>query len=261
MLPVIPFFGLEIPSYTLMLAAGFTAGLFTALRRRSVYHLRTEVIVAACFIAGIGALLGGKLFYVLQGLPEFLQYAGTQGISFLDYFNRAGLVFYGGMAGTLFFLFLSAVLLHEPHWAVFDTLLPALPLAQAFGRVGCFLVGCCYGMPSAFGILMNPEGLAPADEPRLPVQLYEAAGTLLLFFILYRLNARKQPHGCLLGIYLLFYGVLRFVLEFLRGDEVRGFVGSLSVSQTVSLGVIAAGFLLLVYARQSRQTQPLSGHL
>lgn len=258
MLPVIPFFGLEIPSYTLMLVAGFVAGILAALHRRSVYAIRTEVIIAACFLTGIGALLGGKLFYAVQGIPEFLELSRTQGTTFLEYFSRAGLVYYGGMFGAIGFLFLAGSALHEPHWALFDTVLPSLPLAQAFGRVGCFLVGCCYGIPSPAGLRMNPDGLAPAAEPLVPVQLYESAGVLVLFFVLYHLSARQQPRGRLLSVYLICYGCLRFGLEFLRGDAVRGFLGALSVSQWISLGAVSAGVFLLMRAlHPERSGRPL----
>ena len=232
-----------------MILIGFAAGLFVAERRRSLYRLRADVVLAAYFLAGIGAFLGGKLFFVIQGFGSFLELHARDGLSFFTYFSQAGLVFYGGMAGTLGGIFLAAPALQEKPWPLMDTLLPSLPLAQAFGRVGCLLAGCCYGIPVSWGLWMDAASGAPADSPLLPVQLFEAAGCLVLFICLLHLGRTKRPRGYLLSIYLLGYSALRFGLEFLRYDAIRGSIGVLSVSQWCSIAAALCGLLLLRHAR------------
>ena len=138
-------------------------------------------------------------------------------------------------------------------------LVPALPLFHAFGRVGCFLAGCCYGIPAPagwLGVTFPASAVeAPSGVPLLPVQLYEAAGCVLLFLLLDHLTDRGWPGGRLLALYLALYAVFRFLLEFLRGDAVRGSLGPLSTSQVISLAVLAGVLLaeLLHHRRNIRQ--------
>lgn len=248
MSPALHLFGLDLPAYTVMILIGFAAGLFVAEKRRLLYDLRPDVVLAAYFMAGVGAFLGGKIFFVVQGWNDFLA-LHESGMSFFEYFSRAGLVFYGGMAGTLAGLFAAGPALREQTWPLVDTLLPSLPLAQAFGRIGCLLAGCCYGIPVSWGVHMDPASGAPSGA-LLPVQLLEAAGAAVLFVVLARLGSRRQAPGFLLSIYLLSYGALRFVLEFFRYDAIRGSIGALSVSQWCSFLSAGAGILLLLYSRR-----------
>lgn len=249
MAPTLYLGGLALPAYTVLIVIGFTAGLFVAEGRRSLQQLPADVVLAAYLIAGVCSFLGGKLFFIVQGWGLFLERA-AEGMSFFEFFSRAGLVFYGGMAGALGGIFLAAALLRTPAWPLMDTLLPSLPLAQAFGRVGCLLAGCCYGLPVSWGVWMHPDSGAPTDTALLPVQLFEAAGALVLFFVVMRAGRRQLPQGRLLSIYLLGYGALRFVLEFFRYDSIRGFAGALSVSQWCSLVSLGAGSLLLWWSRR-----------
>jgi len=108
-------------------------------------------------------------------------------------------------------------------------------------------MGCCYGRPSIrWGVLFSQSDIAPRDIPLLPVQMYEAVGELLLFVVLARLGAKGMDGRKMLIIYLFSYGVLRFLLEFLRGDLYRGFLLDLSVSQVISVfSVLFAGTLLI----------------
>ena len=189
----------------------------------------------------IGALIGGKLFYMFQGLPQFLELARETGYTVLDYFNDAGLVYYGGFICAILFVFLTAKLLSAPVWGVLDTILPSIPLMQAFGRVGCFTAGCCYGIPSDFGCYFDASPVAPHGVRLLPIQLIESACVLILFFWMIRYGRKKRRPGAVLAIYLIGYGIIRFILEFFRYDAVRGIYAGLSVSQWVSLFLIALG--------------------
>lgn len=225
----------------MMILCGFAGGLVVAVRRSSIYGFRKDEVLAGYFLAGIGSFFGGKIFFVVQGFQRFLVLHETKGESFFQFFSNAGLVFYGGMIGCLLCMVLAARLFHDPPFPLMDTLLPSLPLAQAFGRIGCFFAGCCYGVPSDFGVALHPDGFGPADEKRLPIQLIEAAGVFILFLVLLQTGKKPTAKGKLLSIYLFGYGCLRFILEFFRGDAVRGFAGAFSVSQWISLVCIILG--------------------
>ena len=127
----------------------------------------------------------------------------------------------------------------------FYAILPSVPLAQAFGRVGCFLAGCCYGCETdlPIGVIYtNPVGGVPTGVPLLPVQLIETVMNLILFalLMLYDKKTRNKQHRmtmpCLYGIG---YGVIRFILEYFRYDSIRGFLLGLSTSQWISILIFA----------------------
>lgn len=176
---------------------------------------------------------------------------------------RGGLVFYGGLLAGLAVMVLGCRWWRLPARPLLDAVCHYAPLGHAFGRLGCFFGGCCFGAPtdSVLGIRF-PAGspaflqhqaqglLAPGAVTSLPVhpsQLYEAAGNLVLFLVLDRLSRRRHrlPPGRLALYYLLGYALLRFVLEFWRGDAVRGLSYGLSTSQYLALAVMVLGGLCL----------------
>jgi phosphatidylglycerol:prolipoprotein diacylglycerol transferase len=139
-----------------------------------------------------------------------------------------------------------------------DGLVPSVPLAHAFGRLGCFFAGCCYGVPSAFGLEFNASELAPHGVKLLPVQLIEAGCNLLLFVLLLVLSRFCRRRGLLTGTYLAAYAVMRFVLEFFRYDAERGVFWGLSTSQWISLLLLPAAVFILCFAGRSRAKEALA---
>lgn len=251
MIPVLSLFGVEVSSYAVLITIGYCAGLLVILRRRRIYDLSVKPLVLSYIIAGIGSIIGGKAFFVIQGLPLYLKWSASHDANFMSYVLNAGLVYYGGMIGCLTFAWLSARWLSQPSWTMLDTMLPSLPLAQTFGRVGCFLAGCCYGIPASWGVYMSANSPAPANTPLVPVQLMEAAGTFALFCWLERYGNRRRQTGAMLGRYLTGYGTLRFLLEFLRGDSIRGSLGPLSVAQWFSVGAVLLGAMFIAKSEQA----------
>ena len=124
-------------------------------------------------------------------------------------------------------------------------------LAHGFGRIGCFLTGCCYGREcSSLGIAFAHSEIAPNGVPLFPVQLVEAACVLGLSLVLASMARRGRPGREMLAVYLISYGALRFILEFFRGDGYRSFLLGLSVSQLIAVcTVLFAAFLLSVCKR------------
>ena len=123
----------------------------------------------------------------------------------------------------------------------FNMVIPAYPLFHFFGRIGCFFGGCCYGMPCSWGIAMAET----PDIKRVPVQLIEAAFELLVFVVLIMFDHKKRDKYNLTVLYLAMYAPFRFVIEFFRGDEIRGFFGCFSTSQWISIIIL---IVLIIWA-------------
>ena len=126
--------------------------------------------------------------------------------------------------------------------------MPSVELAQGFGRIGCFLAGCCYGREtnSVLSVTFQNSYFAPNHVALIPTQIYSSVLDFLHFALLLYIGRHKKSDGQVAAFYLIFYSIGRFVLEFFRGDLIRGSVGSLSTSQFISLFILAAGMLILI---------------
>ena len=137
---------------------------------------------------------------------------------------------------------------------------PSIALGQAFGRLGCFSAGCCYGAPTSGPlsvIFTDPHSLAPLGVPLFPTQLMEATGNLAIFCALLLLRRSKKFDGQLFWLYVLFYAVLRFIVEIFRGDAIRGlyFGNAISTSQIIAIGMFLLAGIMLVRLSK-RPVQP-----
>ncbi|WP_428565042.1 MAG: prolipoprotein diacylglyceryl transferase [Solidesulfovibrio sp. DCME] len=186
--------------------------------------------------------------------------------------TSGGLVFYGGALAYLGALRLGCRFLGLSPWPLLDAVCRLAPLGHAFGRLGCFFGGCCFGavtdgptgvrFPAGSPAFLQhkTEGLLPlgavASLPVHPSQLYEALGDLALYGSLLALSRRPGglPPGRATTLYLLGYAALRFTLEFFRGDTIRGLYGGFSTSQYVAAAVVA-GTLLVVTRRSGPSRQ------
>lgn len=256
MLPVLVLFGRPVPAYGAAAMAGIVlAVLFYkwSEHRRGPTSGDTEL---AFLWGGIGALLGAKLLSLLLRLPDLwadLPLLLRVPALFGERYLLGGFVFYGGLAGALLGAKLYSRWSRVPFSRLTRDLVPCLPLVHAFGRVGCFCAGCCYGRPAFTpfaGVIFPPFSIAPAGIPLIPVQLYEAGTELALFFLLLRLNQRGWNGTDQLGVYLTGCGAVRFLLEFLRGDPERGWIGPVSLAQAASLLALWAGLRLLSARRR-----------
>ena len=138
----------------------------------------------------------------------------------------------------------------------FDTAASVVPLGHAFGRVGCFFAGCCYGMPYSgkFSVVYTTTaGMTPLNTPLFPIQLVESILLLITFGVLYTVTLKyPNKRGLPTILYISIYSVIRFVLEFFRGDKERGGIGFFSTSQIVSLLLLAGCISILVYVKKIR---------
>lgn len=180
--------------------------------------------------------------------------------------DRGGLVFYGGLVSAIAAYFAWCIAKRERFTALSDLMCTVIPLGHAFGRIGCFFYGCCYGRRSDgvcavhFPVLSPAwheqvaSGDLPPDATRslgvLPTQLFEAAALLVLFALLVFAYRRwKDRRGLATGLYMAGYALLRFPLEYLRGDP-RAVVGPLSIAQTISIGLFLLGAWFIVASRR-----------
>ncbi len=237
----------EITSFGVMVAVAAVAGLWLFDRERRRSNLPDSVVDAA--MAGVfGGLAGAKVIWAIE-------HAGRQE-PFLDLLlSRGGLSWFGGFVGGVLAGMLMLRRRRLPILPVLAAATPALALAHAIGRVGCFLVGDDYGVPSTLPwAVAFPEGLPPTLTPVHPTQLYETVALLPLMWLLLRWRRQGRPDHFVLGAYLIAAGLVRFVIEFLRVRE--PVAGPLAVAHLFALAAIAVGVALLRAKRRPAAKRP-----
>ncbi len=243
MYPSFEIIGRSIPTYWVCALLGFAVcGLVAFFRHKRFRDLeQVDITNAAAFIL-IGIITGGKLMSLVAQIPTLVRNWQTIRADWHSLFELmySGMVFYGGLFGALLALHIYSKHYGLDRKAFFDYFIPLFPLFHAFGRVGCFLTGCCHGLVSErFGIAFTNSISAQNGVPYFPIQLVCSALNLLLFAFLLWFERRFHRQGRALPCYLAFYAVGRFIIEFFRGDELRGIVLGLSTSQWISLIVLA----------------------
>ena len=252
---VIRIAGLELTGYGIMMMVAFLMGgwlVSLELRRRGFREDYASEMIAAGVIGGI---VGAKLWYVaLFRDPSAL-------------FSRGGLVWYGGFIGGALAVIGNGVRLKVPTRWTMQLGAPALAAAYALGRVGCFLVNDDYGRPTTlppstaanlhqqFGVPI-PPGVDPQTVLAVhPTQLYEVAMMLLVFAILWRLRTRPGGTGWLFGLYLIFAGVERFLVEIVRAKDDR-LLGPFTLAQLTSAVLVIIGLVLVARWKDGPELSP-----
>jgi phosphatidylglycerol---prolipoprotein diacylglyceryl transferase len=245
MLPTFPAFGLTIPMYGVMSALGMLAALILLWMTRKHTRFSEDQALSAALWAIIAGFVGSKILYWLVELKQIIANP-----SFLLHTLREGFVFYGALIGGLLGVAIYAARKKLPFFAFTDYFIPALVLGHAFGRIGCFFAGCCYGVAceTPISVVFPAGGVAPAGIPLLPTQIMESAFLFILCVVLVLILKKKKPFATVTAWYLVLYGAWRFAIEFFRSDE-RGFVGALSTSQFISIFLILGGIALLVLVK------------
>jgi phosphatidylglycerol:prolipoprotein diacylglycerol transferase len=238
-------FGRTIGMYQVMVLIGiFAAGIYVTRICKKTRHDDNDGIIFLLIVA-IGVFIGGHILYSIVNYKIIITIMENISVinsfeNFLTAFNLVwgGNVFYGGLLGGI--LAAMIILKIRPQYMyLLDIAAPAIPLFHFFGRIGCFLAGCCFGIESSFGFTTYHSIIDEANGiNRYPVQLLEALVNLVLFILLDNFRRKDLFKQNLLYLYLLFYSVARFFIEFLRGDEYRGFVLFLSTSQIISILIL-----------------------
>ena len=250
--PILFQFGsLTIYAYGFFIVLGFvTAVVLAGLKiRKSNIGISFENIVDLFFYTVLSAIVGARLFFVLINFDVYRQDP-------LQIFKiwEGGLVFYGGLVLAVIVSFGYLRWHRLPIWKLADLISPLIALGLSFGRMGCFLAGCCYGsetpLPWAV-VFKNPDSLARLNVPLHPTQLYDAVNGLALFFFLNWMEKRKSFEGQIFWLFLFLYSVTRFFIEFYRGDP-RGFLFGdlLSTSQGVGILLAITSIFMLFYMKK-----------
>lgn len=187
----------------------------------------------------VGGIVGARLAYVLSNFNYYR--AAPAEIIRID---QGGLIYYGGFIGATVVFFALARWHRLPPLDLADFTITALPLGHAFGRIGCFLNGCCGGAQ------VSHPSILSCGLTHYPVQIFEAVFNLCVYAWLtwFYLHRRNQRNGSVLALYLMTYPCGRFLLEFIRGDE-RMHLGGLDVAQVISLSLIVLGVALWWFVR------------
>lgn len=251
---------LGINSYALMVVVGLAAAFVLALVRRKVYGYKITNIVYMLCASIVGMIVGGRLLFIITEIPALINHGFSSEILVKRVLN-GGLVFYGGLVGALLAVVICAKIVKDSPKRAVNFAIPCFTAFHCFGRIGCLLEGCCYGIPAANGITLVGETVK-----RVPTQLIEAIALLMITAILLLLESdyfKKQPDFSLLPTYALLYAPIRFIIEFWRGDVLRGVYAltldykttdggfvwtfSLSTSQIISLIIIVGTLLFCLY--------------
>ncbi len=236
-----------VHGYGVMIAIGILAAFWLAEKLARNHGLDEERIDSMIFFVIIFGYACSKVLYCITVFDQFLSDP-------LSVLGSGGWVVYGGVLGGIFGAWLWCRKYGWDFMKHLNTLIPCVALAQGFGRIGCFFAGCCYGIESnVLGVSFPVNSLCPVGHPVIPTQLIMSAGDFIIFALLYR-NVEKGKHPENTGaMYLILYSVGRFMIEFIRGDINRGFVGVLSTSQFIAVFVFLTGVYLLLRGKNKSE--------
>lgn len=249
---------ISLHSYGLAMALAFAAGILIAMRRASRRGLGSQFALDLSILILIFSLVGARATYVFTHLSEYREHP-LDAISPIQHTGKIGiegLVLLGGVIAAFITIWVYARRKKQSYFTVTDLLAPSTALGIAIGRIGCYFNGCCFGLPTDVPWCVSfPEGsLAAYVFPHQcihPTQLYETLFTLILFGGLLWWDRKPRPTGQITGIFLLGYGIGRFLNEQLRWYEHEmvlmqsgGF--RLTFSQVISLAMIVSGIVLIL---------------
>jgi phosphatidylglycerol:prolipoprotein diacylglycerol transferase len=251
MLPKLFQFGdFFLPTYGVLVTLGFLLGLWVTGKLAAKRNLNPQMVTDLGIYVALAGLGGAKLMMLLYDAGYYVQHPGE---IFSLATLQAGGVFYGGLIGALLVAVWYLRSRRLPFLPVADAFAPGIALGHAIGRLGCFAAGCCWGLqcdrpwavtftdPEAHKLVGVPLGI-----PLHPTQLYEAAGELAMFGLLYWKYDPKAPPGRTIGMYLIGYPLIRFVVEFMRShDQGNPFGWELTAAQWITLVLVAVGVYLV----------------
>lgn len=237
--------GISISSYGAMMSLGFLAAFFLTRKNLPRYGIDPRIAPAILVLTVFGGILGAKLYYATD-------MTFREGHSWIGYFRRpGGLTWYGGLGGGVLAAWAGARLYGARFSDLLDASAFAVPIGQALGRLGCFLVGDDYGIASNVPWAMAfPNGSPPTLDRVHPTQLYELAWLIAVAAILAR---RRDSSPRLFAEFLVANGLGRFLIEFIRLNPITGL--GLSEPQTIALGMMIGGGLWWRASHQAARIQ------
>ena len=231
---------ITIRFYGVMVATAFLIAIYLAKAEAQRKGLGSQCIIDFASLAIVSGIVGARLYYVISHIDCF-----TDNLLDIIKIWEGGLSFHGGILAG----FLTGIWFTRkrgiPFWKFADSAAPAIILAQAVGRVGCFLNGCCFGKETTVPwavIFRNPQSMAVLNVPLHPTQLYEMAGNLSIFLLLWRLRIKKMHDGYIFLLYAILYSVLRCAVGYFRADSM--YLCNIKVPWTY---VVAGGTILFSF--------------
>ena len=242
---------LQIRWYGLAYVAGFICAflILGSLSKRWRVRINEDAFFVIVFSVVLGVIIGGRGGYVLfYGDGYYLQHPEK-----ILAFNEGGMSFHGGLVGVLVGGYIASRITHIPFLTLADMGAVGAAIGLFFGRCANFVNGELWGAPTdlPWGVVF---GGAAGTMPRHPSQLYEALlEGVVIFCVLFALSRKNppRPRGTFIGLFLVMYGIFRFLIEFVREPDVQiGYLwgGWLTMGQVLSVPLIVAGIALLVYA-------------
>ena len=245
---MLPHINITLPSFSVFAFIGGFFALLLVYSRREKFGVKPFDLLKLVILCAIGAFLGAKALFILTRIPWLVTNFSAGNLIFL--IMRSGIVYYGGLFGALLAVKIFAKFCRYDETATYRMVVPAIPLFHGFGRIGCFLAGCCFG-----SALDAPFVFYALRLRRIPVQAFEAVFCFVVFILLIIIE-KKRHEWDLLKIYLLSYAVFRFCIEFFRGDNLRG-IFLLSTSQWISLAIVV--YYAIRWFRNRRRAESMEG--
>ena len=245
--------GKDYPWYGILFLIGFlVGGVASALRSRKRHINRDDSIYCAIF-AAMGGIVGAKAFSLMMSVDIIvLIYKYYPFLDATMLVMQNGFVFYGGLIGGFIGIIIYCTVYKLSYADFLDIFAVSVPLGHVFGRIGCFMSGCCYGIPhDGFFSVIYLEGITAdlnaVGPQRLAVQLIEAMSLLVLYVILEIVFYKTKKKGLPVCLYIIGYSIIRFTLEYFRGDPARGFLLGMTTSQLISVLLVSTMLFVLGY--------------
>lgn len=237
-------FGIKIYSYGFMIAIGIITAGYMFMKRAKNKGYDEDSIFNLTIISVIAGVLGGKLLFILTELNTVIKNP-----SVLLKFGE-GFVIYGAIIAGALAVYIYCRIKKWNILEVLDLIVPGIAIAQGFGRIGCFLAGCCYGKETDIfcGVTFPINSLALSGVKLIPTQLFSSAFDFILGGFLILVARKTKIKGSTVSIYIIVYSIGRFIIEFLRNDP-RGSVWILSTSQFISIFTLIVGIAILYIAK------------
>lgn len=261
----------ELRSYGFTLAISFLLGILLAVKRAKARNIDAEQIMDLSVVVIISSIIGSRLLYVLFHLDEFaghwtdtfnpFQSSGQIGI--------AGLTMLGGVILAVLSSLIFLKIKNLPILRTADVIIPVFFLGEAITRIGCYLNGCCFGMPCDHGLFCvtfpanSAAGSIYPNVPMHPAQLYSSFYALIIFIVVLLIDRKRHYDGFLFFLFFIFYGCGRFVIDFFRYYEssmvMLTIAGTgISLNQLISLSFILIGFGLILYQKIKNRTSEIN---
>jgi len=243
-----------LPTYGLLVAIAFLTALWVTGRLAVKAGLPQESVLNVGIYCALAGIVGAKVLMIVLD-PSIRD--NWREIFSLSTIQAAG-IFYGGFIAALAMAFVYMWRTGLPALKTADAFAPGLALGHAIGRLGCFSAGCCWGVPAHLPwavTFTNPRANqlvgVPLGVALHPTQLYESLGELINFAVLYWWFLRPHRDGSVVSLYLVLYGILRFLVEFVRFHDQQSnpLAGPFSAEQWISLALVALGLCYWLFAR------------